>query len=401
MFTPLVGDFGPAHDEICSRAIALAPRWASRAHTADRHSRLPDVAIQELFDAELLQILAPRRYGGLELGWPTLAEAGRVASRACASTGWMITLVGGHMATVGRLSLACQDWIFANGPRQLVATGAPAGTGQIRRANGGVVLNGTWRFASGIDHASWIVVPGALSTEDGSGARPVVYKMLVPSNGVEVIRNWDMPGMRATGSEDVSFVEMFVPDANVVSKDTCFGAHPAGASVNPNGYMFDVPLLSYSTSWIVGPLLGCAEGAIAHYVGSLRQRCGSAGEPSTIERQRLAESLAELSCAQQLYKGLAAKLHSAGLARVPISSVEHATIRRDRAYLAQLCLNAVERIIRQMGASTASNTNPTQRQWRDLQVMASHIDISRDAAFLNYSAQLLQSGEAPVRSREL
>lgn len=383
--TPDAVDYGGEHTALCMRAEALVPTWRSRAAACEKARCLSKKTIAQLHKAGLLQILAPKRFGGLELGWPSIVEASRIAARACASTGWTIGLVGGHVATIGRLSEDCQVEVFADGPRQLVATASAATTGTISRVPGGVRLDGTWRFASAIDHADWIIVAGPCRI--GDTASPAILKVVIPASRAQIVDAWDAVGMRATGSKDIRFDEVFVPAGWTVSKAACFAAHPAGSQVNAGGYLYDVPLLPYCTSWIVGPILGCAEGALSEYIGAARQRASNLH--GTAAGERLAESAAELACAAHLYDALCARLHQAGVAREAVDARALAIVKRDRAYLAQLCLRAVGRLVHQLGASASSHSSPIQRHWRDLQVMASHVDISRDQAFAAYASGLL------------
>lgn len=106
-------------------------------------------------------------------------------------------------------------------------------------------------------------------------------------------------------------------------------------------------------------------------------------------QERLAESAAELACAHHLYASICTTLHGAGLARCPISLSELAVLKRDSAYMVQLCVRAVQRLVGQLGASATLDANPVQRQWRDLQVMATHIDVNRDRAMAAYASEIL------------
>ena len=364
--------------------------WRERAAESEESRCLPSSTISDLHNTGLLKILAPKRFGGLELGWPSLVEASRLAARECASTGWAISLVGGHVAIIGRMSYECQDAIFSEGPNQLISTASAPTSGQIDKVPGGAILNGTWRFSSCIDHADWIIVPGPFRNADDVSPTGQNF-IVVPASSAGVIDTWDVVGMRATGSKDISFDSLFVADQWIFSKSQCLGARPLGAEVNKYSYLYQVPFLPYCTSWIIGPILGCAEGALKEYVRSLRsRRTLSHGFPlEAVQADRLAESASEIACAELLYESICVRLHSAGLDRQEISADDFCLIKRDRAYLAQLCVRAIGRIVHQLGASSSQNQNPIQRHWRDLQVMASHVDISRDKAFSSYCSALL------------
>ncbi|WP_225410186.1 acyl-CoA dehydrogenase family protein [Stigmatella hybrida] len=380
---------GAGHEEVCARAEALSERWRARAGETERARSLLRETLVELFDAGLLQILVPRHYGGLGLGWPTMVAASRIAARACASTAWVMSVVGGHAGIACRFSRACQERLFAEGPRQLFSTASVTATGTLRKEEGGFRVNGTWRFSSGIDHATWLIVTGRCENHPAP-PEPNLFLLAVRPSQVRIEDTWHVTGMRGTGSKDVVFDHLFVPDGWGVALPECFGARPEGAEVHPGSYLFEVPFIPYATSSIIGPILGCAEGAYQEYVTALRQRSGAGASvpPGTVQ-ERLAESAAELTCARLLYDSLLHTLHGAGEARRGLSPGEWLTFKRDRAYLARLCVNAVQRLVLHLGASSGFESNPLQRHWRDLQSMTSHIDVNWDQAMLSYASHEL------------
>lgn len=239
--------------QIGRRIEQLLPRWQARAQAADQLARLSPETMAELHDAGLLHLLTPRRYGGLQKDFPTLVEAARLAATACASTAWMLSVVGGHVTTAARLPAACQDIIFANGPRQLFAT-ATVQNGTFVRDGSGFRLNGIWRYSSGIDHATWVIVSARLSGTDAPEAQEI-FKVVVRREDVRVLDTWHVSGMRATGSRDIAFDKLRVSDEWVFPRSNYFGPHPAGADLHPDAYLYDVPLIPYSTTWIIGPIL--------------------------------------------------------------------------------------------------------------------------------------------------
>jgi len=377
---------------MCERVGSLLNVWRSRACVTDKNRRIPPETISELHDGSLLQILAPKRYGGLEMDWPTAVEVSRIAARACASTAWIIGVLGGHIATVGRLSKACQDSIFAGGPRQLIATASISATGTLVKEEGGFRLNGLWRFSSGIDYATWLII-SARCENHPNPPTPNIFKIIVRQEQVHIEDDWYVSGMRGTGSKDIRFDDMFVSDRWVIARSDCFDAQPAGAEVNPGSYLYDVPFIPYSTSWVIGPILGCAEGAYDDCLTATRNRMGAGVGAALIDLssiyERLAESSAELSCARHLYDSIVTTLHDAGVARRALSEPELLTVKRDRAYLTRLCVNAIQRLVRHMGATMSFDNHPVQQHWRDLQVMSSHMDLSWDSAMPAYGKHAL------------
>jgi alkylation response protein AidB-like acyl-CoA dehydrogenase len=74
---------------------------------------------------------------------------------------------------------------------------------------GGYRVKGRWPYGSGIYHADWVSagasVPGQPAT---AGARLV----LLPRNQVVIHDNWQVAGLRGSGSSDYSIEEQFVPE---------------------------------------------------------------------------------------------------------------------------------------------------------------------------------------------
>ncbi|MFT3797655.1 acyl-CoA dehydrogenase family protein [Microbacterium sp.] len=83
----------------------------------------------------------------------------------------------------------------------------------IKPVEGGVLVNGTKYFATGVDGADYAMAPGCLegfpSFEEG-GAHEVLIDLR--SEGVHIHHDWDNMGQRATGSGAVTYEDVFVPD---------------------------------------------------------------------------------------------------------------------------------------------------------------------------------------------
>ena len=72
---------------------------------------------------------------------------------------------------------------------------------------GGFSLSGSWSFASGIKHATHIHTLGVI---EGTG-EPRIF--VLPVGEATLIENWDVLGLRATGSIDYRTTNVFVPEA--------------------------------------------------------------------------------------------------------------------------------------------------------------------------------------------
>ena len=70
----------------------------------------------------------------------------------------------------------------------------------------GFMLSGSWSFASGIKHGTHIHTLGVI---EGTGEARI---FVLPVEKATLIENWDVLGLRATGSIDYRIDSVFVPE---------------------------------------------------------------------------------------------------------------------------------------------------------------------------------------------
>ena len=70
----------------------------------------------------------------------------------------------------------------------------------------GFMLSGSWSFASGIKHGTHIHTLGVI---EGTGEARI---FVLPVEKATLIDNWDVLGLRATGSIDYRIDSVFVPE---------------------------------------------------------------------------------------------------------------------------------------------------------------------------------------------
>src|SRR4029077_15511885 len=101
---------------------------------------------------------------------------------------------------------AAVDELFS-GERLPVIAGQGTRPGKAVPVYGGFQLSGSWSFASGIKHGTHIHTLGVI---EGTG-EPRIF--VLPVGQAPLIDNWNVLGLRATGSIDYSIESVFVPDA--------------------------------------------------------------------------------------------------------------------------------------------------------------------------------------------
>src|SRR3546814_7464821 len=108
-----------------ARAEALGPMVAARAAETDARRAVPDDLIAAMIDAELFATIAPRDYGGFELGLDTYSEIVRRISAPSPSTGWVTEFLMGAAWRVLTFPREGQEELY-RGRNYVLGAGAAA-----------------------------------------------------------------------------------------------------------------------------------------------------------------------------------------------------------------------------------------------------------------------------------
>lgn len=372
--------------ELLDRALALVPALKERAADTEKRRALSGDVMAELFSAGLLRYFQPVRYGGYAMDWGIQYDLGRILAKGCPSTAWIACVVGGHAAFVGRFPERAQDAVWGNAEDVLIATASVQKTGAVRKDNGGFRLDGTWGFASGVDHAEWVMVAGRMPGETEAS------QYLIPRNDFSIDDVWHVAGMRGTGTKDVIVHDAFVPAYCVLPQSVFHGVNPPGAEVNSH-YIYTAEFRPFMGSSLLGPIVGTADAAMTDYLEITRARksaiFGNAVAENPIVQTRVAEAAAELNAADAVARRQLARLSARGKAGEPFPPNERAEAARDRAFIMKLCVDSTDRLVRMMGATGMYDTNPVQRHFRDIHGMATQFGVNWDLNMLPYGQWVL------------
>src|ERR1700730_4395099 len=185
-------------------AHELAPKIRAAAGEIEQGRRLPPPLVEEMQRAGVFRMAMPRAWGGPELDFLSQMRVIEELSIADASAGWcaMIGVDGGYMTayidqTVAREMYSDIDSVTA-------ITFAPPGRAVETR--NGFTVNGRWPFASGCQHAAWLI--GHFAIFDGDSPRlqpnglPETRFGFLPAKECEIIDTWRTNGLRGSGSHD-------------------------------------------------------------------------------------------------------------------------------------------------------------------------------------------------------
>lgn len=204
-------------------AHALATELRRHAEANEQAGRLTKEVMGLLQEAGLFGLLAARSLGGLEVEPVVALEVYEALSEADAAAGWVVMACNVSIGSAsGYLPDSGAREVFGAGVPIIAGNGGPFGRADVD--GDGFRLSGQWSYGSGVLHASWIH-SGARVFENGKPridtrtGQPEVRTFIVPAAKAKLLGNWDVVGLRATGSVDYEMTDIFVPEAFTHSPD--------------------------------------------------------------------------------------------------------------------------------------------------------------------------------------
>ncbi|MGH7089994.1 MAG: acyl-CoA dehydrogenase family protein, partial [Stellaceae bacterium] len=191
-----------------AKARAIAPILRAEGGVNEAFGRLSDRTIAALRDAGFFGLLVPHRYGGYEADPVTALAVIEAVSEAEASTGWVLMACNvGTGSAAGYLPRAGADAVF--GKRTPIIAGEGAPKGRAEREGRGFRLTGRWSYGSGVLHTEYLHT-GGMVYENGKPKEARTF--IVPTREAKFLGNWDVLGLKGTGSIDYALENVYVPE---------------------------------------------------------------------------------------------------------------------------------------------------------------------------------------------
>lgn len=370
-------------EDFIQRAHDLVPALRDRAAQAEADRRLPDETYRDFMDAELYRMFQPERFGGYEMDLGLMLDVAVEIGRGCGSSVWNLTNLAVQNWIIGMHYPETQEEVWGDNPTALIASSFPGPGSNVKKLDDGLLVDGTWSFASGVDAADWNNLQIFLPQEAGP---PHHYFALVPKSDYEIVDDWFVTGLAATGSRSITLKEVFIPNHRALFTPKIRGGGSPGSFINP-ATLYKLPLFSIGFKHFSGSAIGIARGAIEMIEDDMKARVTVTGVKLSDTQSvflRIAESAAEVDAAWALLARDctdAARLTEAG---IEPSLDKRLAWRRNDAFAGQLAVRAVERLYSLTGGRGLSVNNPFQRAWRDVHASVQQMLLSWDMHGTNY-----------------
>lgn len=387
---------GPTHEELLALARELTETVRARAGDAENNRRLHRETHEAMLAGGLYKVQMPKRYGGLEMSHRTMLDCAVEIGRGCGSSAWIFSNIAAQNGIVSMASRQAQDDVWAKDNDACTASSFPAKGGKVEAVEGGIVANGVWSFASGVDWADWNNMQVFVPREDGGMAH---HMALVPKSDYRVIDDWNSPGLVATGSRSIELDNVFIPEHRMLNTAEARKGTTIEASEN-FGPIFRVPPMCGANKIFSGPVIGMARGALDAIERDLSGRKNVGGVPMaglTTAQMRVAEAGALIEAAWALMqRDCDIALEIGDIGRLTTVN-DRAFWRRNNAYAGVMCVKAVEILHPLIGARGLTPESDFMRAYRDIHAATMQINMAWDRHAI--SAAEIQLGLTPSDPR--
>ena len=359
----------------------MVPLFAGQSAANEAKGSLTDETIEALWSGGFFGMWIPRDFGGIEAG---PCEALGTVEQLCyadGSTGWVFMAAQVAMGSAAAYlpADAAKELFGKHTPLGAwpVIAGQGAANGQGIVADEGFRLSGKWSYASGLLHSTWIHT-GATVIENGAprmlpgGKLPEVRIFILPVTDAKLRGNWNVMGLRATGSVDYTIDNVHVPLAYTHLQNANTPVH--------GGALFYLAIFGISAIGHTGFALGTGRRVLdeLHAIAMAEN-----GRPQTLPVRGGGESfLEQYGVAEAKYRAIRA------LAYECWDDIERTLDRGDRPTtrqltLARLALNYATTAVAEIcvfayrfGGGMALRDSALQRCFRDMNAGTQHASVS-------------------------
>lgn len=343
---------------------AVLAELAERRPEFHAQGYIPRDFIEKFIPLGIYRHATPLKFGGEVIPPHEFLKIIERIGRVDGSTAWVVGFASAN-TYLGALPVETQAEIYKNGP-DIVVAGGLYPMRKAERTETGFRVSGRWKFASGCMAADFINV-GLL--DESAGGKP--RAALLPADKVTIVQDWDVSGMRASGSFDTVLEDVEIP------LEWTFVRGGAPLIDEP---LFRYPLIGYQAQCHAAIGLGVAQSALdyAQHSGSYR---GITGAPPVAERAyyrvEFAKAFVALQSARSYFLDVAEEVWETVSAGREVSPEQKARIRLSAVNIADTSSQVVHDLSKVSGAAIINNSHPLHLVRMDAQVPQLHASLSQ------------------------
>lgn len=355
------------------KTITVLRKYAAMA---DEKNALQQEQLKLIYKYGWFKIFVPKKYGGLQLSLPDALFLEEQLAFIDGSLGWTITLCAGANLFVGYIDEKIAKQIFSQ--QKVCFGGSGAATGRAVVTHDGYIVNGFWKYATGAPHlthftANCLIENNGKPVLDKNG-QPLIRSFFFKRNEVQVIKDWNTPGLRATAGHSFSVENVYVP------KERTFIIHAEAKTHDEPVYQF--PFLQFAELTLAVNTLGMTKHFLEEANAILKRR----KQEKRISIKQLDYSNTLMANANNKIEMLRTKFYEAAAAawdelltkkKVQLKNLN--SISKLSAQLVKECRAQVAAVYPYCGLSAINGKTEIERIFRDIFTASQH-------SLLNYAA---------------
>jgi len=365
---------GRLRTELIEKAEALAPVIEAAAPRIEAERRVVPDILQAMHDARLFRMLLPRSVDGEEVDPETFFRVVERIASADASTGWCLCQAGGCAMSAAYLEPDVAKEIFS-APNSVLAWGPGPKVKAVADGANGYRVTGSWAFASGGRHATWLGADCPLFAADGTpirdaNGRQVLRVFLVPTGQVQWTDIWNVIGLRGTASDQFALTDHYVRTDHSITRDHT-------RERRENGPLYRMSALYLYAIGFAGVALGTARPMLDTFMTFARDKyprgIKSAIRDNNVVQLGVGQSEAKLQSARALLlqsvREIWAEVQKSGTFTVP----QRMQLRMATTHAIQMAREVSHFVYHAAGATAIFHDNPYERRFRDINTVTQQL----------------------------
>ena len=372
---------------------AIAPTITGSREQIDEGRCLPKNVLKAMHKAKIFRMSLPETLGGGELSPVLLAQAAERLARADASVGWCFGQGTGCAMSAAFLDDEIAQEVF--GPGDAVLAWGAGQAGKAIVCEGGYKVTGTWGFASGAGHATWLGGHSMVYEKDGNpklsrDGKHVDRTALFRRETADMRDDWHVMGLKGTRSESYTVTDMFIPESLTLDRES-----PDECRVKTPLYVFPTTLVY--ASCFSGVALGIARGALDDLVTLARTKTQRAARSSMrdspVFQTQLAELEAKWGAARAYQQATLTEISDTVFDSMTLSLDNRARIRLATTYAINEATEVVQKVYRLAGSTAIFENQPFERRFRDMHAVSQQMQ-ARNSHFETVGRHMMELDSA-------
>jgi alkylation response protein AidB-like acyl-CoA dehydrogenase len=366
VITQATRDVAQRGAEAIARARALTPILSAAAPRIDAANQLPDDVLAAMYDANIFRLMVPRAFGGDELRPVDYVQCVEAVAMGNASAAWCMNQGSGCSMSAAYLDPAVASKIL--GVRDgVIAWGQLRGSKAVV-VDGGFRVSGKWAFCSGGRHATWIgghchVVERDGSLRKDSDGRLIERTMLLPKSVVGMEDDWQVFGLRGTGSNTFFADDVFVADDHSLQRDV-------EAERRQFGTLYRFTTNNMYAAGFSCVAMGIARAMLDDFVALAREKSPAMAGIPLRDNNRVQFEVAHADVSLQAARNHLLQVLDETWDVVreahPMPMENRVRIRTASTYGIHVARKVAETVWNESGATAIFDSNPFERRYRDI-----------------------------------